>query len=107
MLGVLPLIALLVCRESVCESSVVNKHFRVTLLGFGSGKGEYYIEKEFAELFKISHERSKSLFRSVPTLIRKNISIEDAEKYEQAINNIGAECEIENMKFDISGLSLE
>jgi len=85
----------------------VSKHYRVILLGFNSGKGEYYIEKEFAELFKISHEKAKTLFRSVPTLIRKNISMEDAQKYEEAIKKTGADCEVENMNVDVSGLSLE
>lgn len=76
------------------------------LLGFSSEKGEYYIEREFAELFKISHEKSKDLFRSVPTTVRKNITLEEAQKYERAINKTGAICEVENMKFNISGLSL-
>jgi ribosomal protein L7/L12 len=84
----------------------VDKNFRVILLGFSSNKGEYYIEKEFAELFKISHEKSKDMFRSVPTTIRKNITLEEAQKYERAIKKTGADCEVENMKFNISGLSL-
>jgi hypothetical protein len=93
-------------RESLCESIVVDTNFRVILLGFSSDKGEYYIEKEFAELFKISPEKSKEMFRSVPTTIRENISLEEAQKYEQAIKKTGANCEVENMKFNISGLSL-
>jgi hypothetical protein len=84
----------------------VDTNFRVILLGFSSGKGEYYIEKEFAELFKISHEISKGMFRSVPTTIRENITLVEAQKYVQAIKKTGASCEVENMKFDISGLSL-
>jgi hypothetical protein len=93
-------------RESLCENIVVDTNFRVILLGFSSDKGEYYIEKEFAELFKISPEKSKEMFRSAPTTIRENISLEEAQKYEQAIKKTGANCEVENMKFNISGLSM-
>ena len=84
----------------------MDTNFRVILLGFSSDKGEYYIEKEFAELFKISQEKSKEMFRSVPTTIRENITLEEAQKYEQTIKKTGANCEVENMKFNISGLSL-
>ncbi len=84
----------------------MDKNFRVILLGFSSGKGEYYIEKEFAELFKISAEKSREMFRSVPTTIRENITLEEAQKYEKIISKTGASCEVENMKFNISGLSL-
>ena len=84
----------------------MDNNFRVILLGFSSDKGEYYIEKEFAELFKISPEKSKEMFRSAPTTIRENISLEEAQKYEQAIKKTGANCEVENMKFNISGLSM-
>ena len=84
----------------------MDTNFRVILLGFSSGKGEYYIEKEFAELFKIGHEKAKEMFRSVPTTIRENITLEEAQKYERAIKKTGASCEVENMKFNISGLSM-
>lgn len=84
----------------------MDKNFRVILLGFSSDKGEYYIEKDFAELFKISQEKAKEMFRSVPTTIRENISLEEAQKYEKIIVKTGASCEVENMKFNISGLSL-
>ena len=84
----------------------MDKNYRVVLLGFSSDKGEYYIEKEFAELFKITQEKSKEMFRSVPTTIRENITLDEAQKYEQAIKKTGANCEVENMKFNLSGLSL-
>ena len=85
----------------------MGKNFKVVLLGFNSGKGEYYVEKEFAELFKISHDKAKTMFRSAPTVIRKNISQAEAQKYEQAISKTGALCEVENMSYNISGLSVE
>jgi len=85
----------------------VSNKFRVVLLGFNAGKGEYYIEKDFAELFKISHDKAKTMFRSVPTTIRKNISLEEAEKYQSVISKTGANCEVENMNFNTSGFSME
>jgi len=85
----------------------VKKNYCVVLLGFSSGKGEYYIEKEFAELFKISQDKAKSMLRNAPTTIRKNISLGEAQRYEQAIKETGALCEVENMAFNTSGLSIE
>lgn len=81
--------------------------YRVILQGYSSDKGEYYIELEFAKLFKISPEKTKELFSSVPKVIKENLSLEQAEKYKKAIEKTGAVCELENMKYDISGLSLE
>ncbi len=85
----------------------MGKNFKVVLLGFNSDKGEYYVEKEFAELFKISHDKAKAMFRSVPTVIRKNISQTEAQKYEKAISITGALCEVENMSYNISTLSID
>lgn len=87
--------------------SVVGDIYRVVLLGFNSGKGEYYIEKEFADLFKISHDKAKAMFRAAPTVVRENISLPEAQKYEEAINRTGASCEVENMNFNISSFSME
>jgi hypothetical protein len=81
--------------------------YRVILKGYSPGKGEYFIELEFAKLFKITPEKAKELFKSSPKTIKENLPREQAEKYKKAIEQIGALCELENMKFDTSGLSLE
>jgi len=81
--------------------------YRVVLKGYSLGKGEYYIELDFAKLFKITREKAKEVLKSSPKTIKVNLSIEEAEKYKKAIEKTGALCELENMKFDTSGLSLE
>lgn len=81
--------------------------YRVILKGYGPGKGEYYIEEGFAGLFKIPREKARELFTGAPVTIKENITKSQAEKYQLAIKNVGATCEIENMKFDLGGLSLE
>lgn len=85
---------------------MAEEQYRVILKGYGEGKGEYYIEEDFAKLFKISREKAKELFEQAPLTIKKNLSAEQAQRYESAIKNTGAKCEIENMKFDLGGLSL-
>lgn len=81
--------------------------YRVILQGYSGDKGEYYIELEFAKLFKLSPEKTKELFNSAPTILKEKLSLEQAEKYKRAIEKTGALCELENMKYNISGLSLE
>ena len=81
--------------------------FQVVLNGYGAGKGEYYIEKAFAELFKIPHEKVKVLFKSLPKILKENITKAEAEKYKKAIDKTGAVCEVVDNRFDFSGLSIE
>jgi ribosomal protein L7/L12 len=86
---------------------MAGEKFKVILKGYGEGKGEFYIEEDFAQLFKITREKAKELLTGAPVTIKKDLSAEDAARYEAAIRKIGARCEIENMKFNLSGLSLE
>jgi ribosomal protein L7/L12 len=86
---------------------MAEEQYKVILKGYGEGKGEFYIEEDFAKLFKISREKAKELLSGEPLTIKQNISEAEARRYEAAIKQIGAKCEIENMKFDLSGLSLE
>jgi len=81
--------------------------YRVVLQGYAPGKGEYYIEMDFAKLFKIEHEKAKQLFNSLPATIKEDLTIDQANKYKAAIEKTGAICEVENMKFNFKGLSLE
>ena len=81
--------------------------YRVVLKGYSTGKGEYYIEEEFANLFKITHEKAKELFSSLPTTIKDSISLEQANQYKGAIDKTGAVCDVESMKYNFNGLSLE
>lgn len=81
--------------------------FRVILKGYAPGKGEYYIEEDLAKLFKITAQKAREILQSAPFTIKENLPVAQAEKYEAAIKKTGARCEIENMKFDLGGLSLE
>lgn len=81
--------------------------YKVILQGYGSGKGEYYVEEDFAKLFHITREKAKELFSQAPVTIKKDLSEAEANRYQEAVKNTGAKCEIENMKFDLGGLSLE
>jgi len=80
---------------------------RVILKGYGTGKGQYYIEADFAELFKITQEKATKIFKACPAIIKENLSFEEANKYQAAIEKTGAKCEVESTKYDFGGLSLE
>ncbi len=84
-----------------------QEKYRVNLIGYKNGKGEYYIEKDFGEFFNISHEEAKSYFKNLPYTFKENLTLDEANQYEKDFWSIGAKCEIENMKFKLSGLSLE
>jgi ribosomal protein L7/L12 len=81
--------------------------FQVVLKGYGSGKGEYYIEKDFAELFKLPQEKVKVLFKNLPKILKENLTKSEAEKYQKAISKTGADCDVVDNRFDFSGLSVE
>ncbi|HEY3488185.1 MAG TPA: ribosomal protein L7/L12 [Gammaproteobacteria bacterium] len=81
--------------------------YRVILKGYKSGKGEHYVEQDFAKLCKLTPEKAKELLKAGPKKIKENLSKEEAEKFKAAIEKTGAACEIESMKFDFSGLSLQ
>ncbi len=81
--------------------------YRVILKGYKSGKGEYYIEEDFGKLFKITQKEARAYFAETPKMLKENIPSEEAEQFKKAISDIGAECEVEDMRFDLSGLSLE
>lgn len=84
-----------------------EEQYRVILKGYGEGKGQYYIEADFAKLFKITPEKAKKIFKSCPAIIKENISLEEANNYQAAIEKTGAKCEVESTKYDFGGLSLE
>ena len=84
-----------------------NDLYKVTLKGYSTGKGEYYVEKDFAELFKMELTKAKEMFNSLPITIKESISLEEANQYKAAIDKTGAVCEVENMKYNFDGLSLE
>ncbi|MCH8106669.1 MAG: ribosomal protein L7/L12 [Proteobacteria bacterium] len=86
---------------------MAEDQYRIVLTGYSTSKGEYYIEEDFAKLFKISLERAKEMFQTSPTLIKHDLSLDQANKYKNSIEKTGAICEIESMKYNFSGLSLE
>lgn len=81
--------------------------YRVVLKGYQAGKGEYYVELDFAKQFKISPEKARELLSSAPTIIKNNITLEKANQYKKVMDKIGVTCEIESTKFNITDLSLE
>ncbi len=81
--------------------------YRVILKGYSTEKGEYYIEEDFSKLFNITIDKAKDLLKSSPVTIKENLSLEHANQYKVKIEETGALCEIETMRFDTSGLSLK
>ena len=81
--------------------------FQVVLKGYGADKGEYYVEKDFAELFKLPPEKVKVLFKNLPKILKDNLTQAEAEKYKKAISKTGADCDVVDNRFDFSGLSIE
>ena len=81
--------------------------YRVIVNGYSTDKGEYYAELEFARLFKITPEKSRKILHASPQTIKENLTLEKADQYRNAIEKAGVTCELENMKYDLGGLSLE
>ena len=81
--------------------------YKVILKGYSADKGEHYIEEDFANLFKIDRDKARKLFSSLPNTIRENLSLDEANQYKKAIEKTGAICEVESMKYNLSGLSLK
>lgn len=81
--------------------------YRIILKGYSTEKGEYYVEEDFSKLFKITIEKAKALLSSASVTIKENLSAEQANQYKVKVEQAGALCEIESMKFDTGGLSLE
>ena len=82
--------------------------YRVILTGYGDRqKGEHYIEEAFAKLFKIQQAKARQLLKSAPTTLKENLPAVQADLYKEAIAKTGAACDVENMKYNLSGLSLE
>jgi len=84
-----------------------QERYRVILTGYATSKGEYYVEIDFAKLFKITQEKAKEIFKASPTTIKEDLSLEEANQYKSAIEKTGATCDVENMKYDLGALSLE
>ncbi|MDE1464694.1 hypothetical protein [Spartinivicinus poritis] len=86
---------------------MTTNQFRVKLTGYATGsKGQYYVETDFAKLFKISHDKAKTIFKSIPYTIKENLTAVEADQYKAAIEKIGATCVVENMKHNLDGLSI-
>jgi ribosomal protein L7/L12 len=81
--------------------------YKVILKGYKTGKGEHYVEQDFAKLCKLTPEKAKALLKAAPKKIKENLSKEEAEKFKEAIEKTGAACEIESMKYNLDGLSLQ
>lgn len=86
---------------------MTEEKYRVILNGYSTGKGEYYVECDFAKLFNITNEKAKELFNSAPVTLKEGLSSEQANQYRKSVEKVGAKCEVESMRFNFSGLSLE
>jgi len=86
---------------------MTEDQFRVILTGYSTGKGEYYIEADFAERFNITAEKARALFNAAPTILKQDLSLQQANQYKDSVEKTGGLCEVESMKFNFSGLSLE
>lgn len=93
--------------NSLWGNLMAEDRFRVILTGYSTGKGEYYIEADFAGRFNMTAEKAKTLFDAVPTILKEDLSFEQANQYKDSVEKTGGLCEIESMKFNFSGLSLE
>jgi len=94
-------------NNSLWGNIMTEDRFRVILTGYSTGKGEYYIEADFAERFDITAEKAKALFNAAPTILKQDLSFEQANRYKDSVVKAGGSCEVESMKFDFNGFSLE
>ena len=85
---------------------VLTGYYHVDITGYKTHKGEYYIEKDFAEAFHIPREKARQLFQSVPKIIKANITIDEAQKLRDKIESVGGSCEIQDMDSRPSELAL-
>ena len=84
----------------------MSDEFRVKLTGYGANKGEYYIELDYGKLFNMTQAEARVLFKSLPHVVAEGISQVEAEALKEKINAAGAKCEVEDMRFNLSHLSL-
>ncbi len=85
----------------------MSEQYRVVLNGYASTKGEYFVEVDFARLFKITPEKARELFQAAPVVIKERLPIEEASRYKDAIEKTGAACSVESMRYNFSGLSIQ
>ena len=81
--------------------------YKVIITGYQPDQGTYYVEKNLADLFKISSKQAQQLLASTPYTVKEGLSEDDAKKYKKAISKAGVKCEIEDNRYNISGLSIE
>lgn len=85
---------------------VITGYYHVDITGYKTHKGEYYIEKDFAELFQIPRQQAREIIQSSPRIIKENLSIEQATQYRDKIEKAGVSCEIHDMNEETNELSL-
>ena len=83
-----------------------DERYRIVLTGYSSEKGEFYVEQDIAKLFKTTPERARQLLKRAPTKLKENLPVDEANRYRVAIERTGATCDVENMRYNISGLSI-
>ena len=93
--------------EDVKYKIVLTGYYHVDITGYKTKKGEYYIEKDFAEIFHITPQKARELIQNSPTEIKHNLSFEEAELYRKKIEEAGVSCEIQDMDSNPTELSLE
>lgn len=85
-----------------------NITYRIILEGYLPGKGEFYIEEDFAKVAQIPLEKARALFKSCPVKLTEGLSEADTEKYIAIMKKVGAKCAKEDMRnsFDLDHLSV-
>lgn len=84
---------------------VISGYYHVDLTGYQTKKGEYYIEKDFAELVHIPRHIARKIIQSSvrkPKVIMRNLKIAQANHIRDRIEAAGVSCEVQDMESDFS-----
>lgn len=62
------------------------------------GKDVQEVKKKLAALFKIDMAKAERLFTGKPVFIKKNVDFEEASRYWEIFDKVGAVCKMEPIK---------
>jgi hypothetical protein len=70
----------------------MGSSFQIVLTGIQFRQDRRGVRDKLAKLFKCEPDRIEQLLATAPVAIKSGVSMEMALKYQQAIQNAGAEC---------------
>ena len=79
---------------------VISGYYHVELTGYETNKGEYYIEKDFAEFMHIPRQQARQLIqrsKKSPKVLVRNLPIDKAIHLRDKIEITGVCCEVLDM----------